>query len=148
MRRTIPFAVILAGCSAAPIPAVAPVTQRAEGVVASLGYAQAIQVGNTIYVSGAVARGANMEEQVTGVYANLGRTLGRFGATLNDVVRETAYTTDIEALTAANARRKAAYGGHSPAATWVQITRLLMPSALIEVEVTAVIGSGVSRGAP
>lgn len=116
--------------------------QRVEGVVESIGYAQAIQVGNTIYVSGAVSPGAAMEEQVTGVYRSLARTLARFGATLNDVVKETAYTTDMEALKAANPARRTAYGMHSPAATWVQISRLYMETAKVEIEVTAVVGSG------
>lgn len=118
-----------------------PAKQRVEGVVESIGYAQAIQVGNTIYVSGAVAPGATMEEQVAGVYRSLTRTLARFGATLGDVVKETAYTTDMERLKAANSARRAAYGAHSPAATWVQISRLYMESAKVEIEVTAVVGS-------
>jgi enamine deaminase RidA (YjgF/YER057c/UK114 family) len=116
--------------------------QRVEGVVASIGYAQAIQVGNTIYVSGVVARGATMEEQLKGIYAGITRALAPFGATLQDVVKETAYTTDMEALKAANPARLAAYGKHTPAATWVQISRLFMPSALLEIEVVAVAGSG------
>jgi 2-iminobutanoate/2-iminopropanoate deaminase len=115
--------------------------QQVEGVVASIGYAQAIRVGNTIHVSGAVAPGATMEEQVKGIYERLAFTLGRFGATLKDVVKETAFATDMEALKAANPARRAAYGTHTPAATWVQISRLYMPSALVEIEVTAVVGS-------
>ena len=116
--------------------------QRVEGVVESIGYAEAIQVGNTIYVSGAVAGGATMEEQVRRIYERVAITLGRFGATLADVVKETAYTTDMEALKAANPARRAAYGAHSPAATWVQISRLYVESAKVEIEVTAVVGSG------
>lgn len=120
----------------------APDKQRVEGVRASIGYAQAIQVGNTIYVSGAVARGETMEQQLTGIYASIARTLAPFGATLQDVVKETAYTTDMDALMAANPARKLAYGTHTPAATWVQISRLLMESAKLEIEVIAVAGSG------
>lgn len=121
--------------------------QRAEGVMESFGYAQAIAVGNTIYLSGAVARGATMEEQVAGAYASLSRTLARYGATLADVVKETVYTTDMPALSTANTARRAAYGTHSPAATWVQINRLLMEQAKVEIEVIAVIGSAVAKPA-
>lgn len=102
-------------------------------------YAQAIVVGNTIYVSGTIGRGATMEEQVATIYARIERTLKRHGATLQDVVRETVYATDMDALAAANGARKKAYGTHTPAATWVQITRLLQPSAMVEIEVTAVL---------
>ena len=116
--------------------------QQVEGVVASIGYAQAIRVGSTIYVSGAVAPGATMEEQVKGIYERLAFTLGRFGATLKDVVKETAYATDMDALKAANRVRLAAYGTHAPAATWVQISRLFMETARVEIEVVAVVRSG------
>jgi 2-iminobutanoate/2-iminopropanoate deaminase len=131
----------LHGQAAMSMPNAQSEKQQVEGVVASIGYAQAIRVGNTIHVSGAVAPGATMEEQVKGIYERLAFTLGRFGATLKDVVKETAFATDIEALKAANPARRAAYGTHAPAATWVQISRLDMPSALVEIEVTAVVGS-------
>lgn len=103
------------------------------------GYAQAIVVGSTIYVSGTVAAGATMDDQVAAIYRRISRTLARFGATLQDVVKETAYTKSVDGLAAANAVRKAAYAGHAPAATWVEVSRLLEPSALVEIEVTAVL---------
>ncbi len=103
------------------------------------GYAQAVVVGNTIYVSGTIGGGETMEEQVAWIYRRINRTLAKFGATMQDVVKETAYTKSVDALAKANGARKAAYGGHTPAATWVEITRLLSPSALVEIEVTAVV---------
>ena len=102
------------------------------------GYAQAIVVGNTIYVSGTVSGGRTMEEEITNIYRRIERTLRANGFTMQDVVKETAYAKDIEALAAANPARLRAYGGHTPAATWVQITRLLAPTANVEIEVTAV----------
>lgn len=100
------------------------------------GYAQAVRSGNTLYVSGTVSPGATMNEQVEGVYRRIRATLERFGAAPSDIVKETVYTRDIEALTAANPIRMRFLAGHTPAATWVQIQRLLMPDALVEVEVT------------
>lgn len=102
------------------------------------GYAQAVVVGNTIYVSGTVAGGATMDEQIANIYRRIARTLERHGASMQHVVRETVFTMDMEALAAANAARLAAYAGHTPAATWVQITRLLSDGAMVEIEVTAV----------
>ena len=116
--------------------------QRIEGPHPSIGYANAVQVGNTVYVSGIVARGANMEEQVTNIFAQLKELLPKFNATINDVVKETTFTTDMEALKTANPARLKAYAGHTPAATWVQIQRLFMPQALLEIEFTVVPGSG------
>ncbi len=103
------------------------------------GYAQAVVIGNTIHMSGTIGGGATMEEQLRQIYRRIERGLKKHGATLQDVVRENVYATDVDALAKANAVRKAAYAGHTPAATWVQITRLLAPQALVEVEVTAVI---------
>ena len=102
------------------------------------GYAQAIVVGNTIYVSGTVSGGANNSEEVANIYRRIERTLRVNGFTMQDVVKETVFTKDIQALANANAARKQAYGGHNPAATWVQITRLLADGANVEIEVTAV----------
>ena len=116
--------------------------QRIEGPHPSIGYANAVQVGNTVYVSGIVARGANMEEQLTNIFAQLQALLPKFNATINDVVKETAFTTDMEALKTANPARLKAYAGHTPAATWVQIQRLFMPQALLEIEFIVVPGSG------
>jgi 2-iminobutanoate/2-iminopropanoate deaminase len=116
--------------------------QRVEGVVESIGYARAIQVGNTIYVSGLVGSGETVEQQQTQIYAQLETLLKKLGATMNDVVKETAYTTDIEGLKAAIPARKRALGAQRPAATWVQIQRLYSPSAKLEVEFIVVPGSG------
>jgi enamine deaminase RidA (YjgF/YER057c/UK114 family) len=141
LALAITLAILAASQGAAQQPADAG-KQRVEGVHESIGYASAIQVGNTIYVSGVVGRGETMEQQLTSIYAGLTQALASFGATLQDVVKETAFTRDMEALKAANPTRKLAYGGHAPAATWVQIDRLYMESALLEIEVIAVAGSG------
>lgn len=103
----------------------------------SAGYAQAVLVGNVLYISGTVARGQTMAEQLKGVYTGLERTLKNFGATFQNVIKENLVTTDMEAVKAANDVRKAFYKGDFPAATWSQITRLYMPSAMVEVELVA-----------
>ncbi len=100
------------------------------------GYAQAVLVDNVLYVSGTVASG-DMAAQLKGVYSGIERTLKAYGATFQNVVKENLYTTDIEAVKLNNEVRKAFYKGDYPAATWVQITRLFMQQALVEVEVIA-----------
>ena len=102
------------------------------------GYAQAVVVGNTIYVSGTVSGGRTLEEEVTNIYRRIERTLRANGFTMQDVVKETVYAKDIEAFATTNPVRLRFYAGHTPAATWVQITRLLAPPANVEIEVTAV----------
>lgn len=102
----------------------------------SAGYVQVVKVDNVLYISGAVAREVT-PEGITRVYQALERSLKSFGATFQNVVKENLYTTDIEAMKQHNAARKAFYKGDFPAATWVQITRLFMADAKLEVELIA-----------
>lgn len=102
----------------------------------SAGYAQAVKVDNVIYVSGTVARDIT-PASIKRIYQTIERSLAAFGATLQNVVKETLYTTDIEAMKTHNDARKEMYKGDYPAATWVQISRLYMPDAKLEIEVIA-----------
>jgi enamine deaminase RidA (YjgF/YER057c/UK114 family) len=126
------------------------------------GYAQAVQAGNVIYVSGQLSHddegkfvaaapvdengkitdASNMEAQMRTTYANAAKLLSQFGATLDDVVEETIYVTDMEAAFAvAGPVRKAAYGTETPAcaSTIAAITRLAFPQQLVEISFTAVV---------
>lgn len=100
------------------------------------GYAQAIKVDNVIYISGTVARDVT-PEGIKRVYEGLEKTLKSYGATFQNVVKENLYTTDIEAMKRYNDTRKAFYKGDFPAATWVQIPRLYMHDARLEIELIA-----------
>lgn len=102
----------------------------------SAGYAQAVKVDNVLYISGTVAREIT-PEGITRVYKALERSLQQFGATFQNVVKENLYTTDIEAMKRYNDARKAFYKNDFPAATWVQISRLFMADAKLEVELIA-----------
>ncbi len=100
------------------------------------GYAQAVKVDNVIYISGTVARDVN-PEGIKRVYDALEKTLKSYGATFQNVVKENLFTTDIEAMKKYNDTRKTYYKGDFPAATWVQIPRLYMADARLEVELIA-----------
>lgn len=100
------------------------------------GYAQVLKVGNVLYISGAVSTSLT-PEGITQVYKALERSLKSFGATFQNVVKENLYTTDIEAMKKYNDARKVFYKGDFPAATWVQISRLYMTDAKLEVELIA-----------
>lgn len=100
------------------------------------GYVQVVKVDNVLYISGAVARDVT-PEGITRVYQSLERSLKSFGATFQNVVKENLYTTDMEAMKRYNEARKVFYKGDFPAATWVQITRLYMHEARLEVELIA-----------
>lgn len=100
-----------------------------------IGYAEVVQHGNTLYVSGMTADGATMAEQVTAVYAAIDALLKARGLDSTAVIKENVYTRDIDAFKAAGEIRKTFYKNDIyPAATWVQIDRLYNPEQLVEVE--------------
>lgn len=126
------------------------------------GYVQAVQVGDTIYVSGQLSHddqgnlvapapldasgqqtdASNMEAQMAATYDNAKALLARFDATLDDVVSETIYTTNLDATFAvAGPVRKAAYGTDVPqvTSTLVGVTRLAFPEQLVEVALIVVL---------
>jgi enamine deaminase RidA (YjgF/YER057c/UK114 family) len=128
----------------------------------SFGYAQAVQVRDVIYVSGQLSHddegnivaaapvdmdgritdSANMETQMRTAYANAAKLLAKFGASLDDVVDEVIYVTDMDAAFAvAGQVRRAAYGTDEPAcaSTIAAITRLAFPQQLVEISFTAVV---------
>jgi enamine deaminase RidA (YjgF/YER057c/UK114 family) len=99
------------------------------------GYAQAVQVGDTIHVSGQLSHDrdgklvapaplgpdgkpsefSNMEAQMRRTYDNAIELLAQFGATLDNVVEETLYVLDVDAAFAAAGKvRKMAYGAERP----------------------------------
>ncbi|KAA9354920.1 RidA family protein [Larkinella humicola] len=102
------------------------------------GYAQAVRVGKTIYISGTVG-GGEAASALTNVYKGLQKTLAFYGATFQNVVKENLYTTNIEEMKKHNDVRKKYYNNDFPAATWVQIQRLYEETALVEVELVAML---------
>jgi enamine deaminase RidA (YjgF/YER057c/UK114 family) len=114
------------------------------------GYAQAVKVDDTIYVSGQLSHDADgnmvgaappdMEAQMRQTYANAKNILAKFGATLDDVVEEVIYVTDMDtAFAAAGPVRKEAYGSARPAvaSTILVTSRLALAAQLIEIKFVA-----------
>ncbi|WP_144885620.1 RidA family protein [Lacibacter cauensis] len=100
------------------------------------GYAQVLKVGDVLYISGTVSLTID-EAGIKRLYSGLEHSLKQYGLTFQHVVKENLYTTDIEAMKQFNYVRKQFYKGDFPAATWVQITRLYMPEAKLEIELIA-----------
>lgn len=101
------------------------------------GYRGAVRVGNTLYISGNVGKGA-MPDAIRTAYGSLQQVLAHYGLGFQHVVKETVYTTQLDALKENRAVRREFYGKEFPAATWVQIDRLFQPDYVIEVELIAV----------
>lgn len=100
------------------------------------GYCQVLKVDNVLYISGAVTTEIS-PKGIQAVYNDLKASLASFGATFQHVVKENLYTTVIEAMKKYNDVRKNFYNNDFPAATWIQVQRLYMSDAKLEVELIA-----------
>jgi len=110
------------------------------------GYSQAVLIDKTLYISGSVAADENgrlvapgdMAGQMRAAYSNIRRTLAAHGADFEEVVKETIYTTDMNALLKASDLRFEYYDKERlPTTSWLQVQRLVDPGFLVEIEVVA-----------
>ena len=107
-------------------------------------YADAVVAGDTLYVSGIVpvdASGAVVGDDVVAqarrVFAIMERVLAATGATPADVVKVTVYLLDIDDRPLINPVRQEFFGDTRPASTLVEVRRLAVPGARLEIEAIA-----------
>ena len=109
------------------------------------GYAQAVKLGGTVWVAGQLGTDEKgilqegMEKQMQQTYVNIEKLLVSYGMTMDDVVEEVLYVTDIE--TAFEARKKAGRMSYPNAmevpGTMVEISRLALPQQVVEIKIIA-----------
>jgi len=140
----------LAGCTkeqepAAPAPRIKQVFHL-NAYEKDFGYSQAVLIDKTLYIAASVAADdkgrlvapGDMAGQMRAAYSNIKRTLDAHGADFDEVVKETIYTTDMEALLKAADLRFEYYNKDLlPATSWVQVQRLVDPGFLVQIEVVA-----------
>ena len=122
---------------------------RRFGTAAETGYgfAQAVRVGKTIYISGQTASAVDgvpgppgdMNAQMRTSYRRIADLLEMYGATMANVVDETLFVTDMEAaIPAAVEIRREVYGGvFDVASTLIGVARLGGADLLVEIKCTA-----------
>jgi 2-iminobutanoate/2-iminopropanoate deaminase len=111
------------------------------------GYAQAVKVEDTIYLSGQVSHDdkgnivglGDMEAQMRQAYANIKKVLAKYGATMDNLVDEVLFVTDMDAAFAAAVKCRQDVFSRTPvvASTIVQIQRLAFPELMIEIRCVA-----------
>ena len=111
------------------------------------GYAQAVKIADTIYVSGQVSHDdagnivgqRDMGAQMRQAYANIQKLLLQYGATMENIVDEILFVTDMDAAFAAavKCRQEIFSGNPIVASTIVQIQRLAFPELMIEIRCVA-----------
>ena len=118
-----------------------------------VGYSRAVKFGNQVWVSGTTATDTNGDivgkgdaaAQTRQIIANITSALAAAGAHLSDVVRTRIYVTDMSQWEAVGRAHGEAFGAIRPAATMVEVRRLIDPELLVEIEVEAILGSGDDR---
>jgi 2-iminobutanoate/2-iminopropanoate deaminase len=121
-----------------------------DGLAAPIShYTDAVVAGDTLYVSGivpvdangAVVGGDDVAAQARQVFANMERVLAAAGATAADVVKVTVYLLDVDDRPKINPVRQEFFGSTRPASTLVEVSRLAVPGALLEIEAIAHLAS-------
>lgn len=110
-------------------------------------YTDAVEASGLLFVSGCVAVdadgrlvGDDVVAQTRHVFDNLGEVLDAAGAGFADVVKVTVYLLDIDDRARINAVRQEVFGEARPASTLVEVSRLAVPGARVEIDAIANVG--------
>lgn len=111
------------------------------------GYSRAVRVGNTIEVSGTTAVAENGEvvgendpyRQTQFILEKISTALNKAGSSMGDVVRTRLYLTDASFADQVGRAHLEVFADIRPASTLVEISALIAPGLLVEIEATAIV---------
>jgi 2-iminobutanoate/2-iminopropanoate deaminase len=121
---------------------------RVEGLADPIShYTDAVVAGELLFVSGlvgvdrhgALVGGDDVAAQTRQVFANLRAVLDEAGCRFEDVVKVTVYLTDVDDRPRINPVRQEVFGDVRPASTLVEVSRLAVPGAKVEIDAVALI---------
>lgn len=117
---------------------------------ARVGYSRAVRAGSEVHVSGTTATDEDGDvvgagdpyEQTVQALSNVADALAEADATLDDVVRTRMFVTDIDDWEAIGEAHAEFFGDVRPATSMLEVSRLIGPELLVEIEAVAVVDEG------
>jgi len=106
------------------------------------GYSRAVRVGAQVHIAGTAARSEALAGdaymQTQNILATIRAALEQAGARIEDVVRTVIYITNIRDADLVGRAHSEVFGNVRPASTMVQVSALIRPEMLVEIEAYAV----------
>lgn len=111
-----------------------------------VGYSRAVRVGPFVAVAGTTAPGPTASAQTREALQRIAAALAEVGASLSDVVRTRIFVTDIASWPEVGAVHAEVFGAIRPAATMVEVSALIDPGLVVEIEADAYVTGGDEDG--
>jgi enamine deaminase RidA (YjgF/YER057c/UK114 family) len=117
-----------------------------------VGYSRVVRVGNVLEVAGTVStkdgqviHAGDAYKQACFIIEKIKLSLEAMGSCLEEVVRTRMYVVDIDEWEKIGKAHGQYFKGIDPVTTMIEVSRLIDPEYLVEIEASAIVGSGIQN---